>query len=447
MQNVQIGYVRRNLKWLNINKMSTTILQGLLTKRNKAHEDAKAIHELAQQENRDITPDEQIQFDKAFADMESYDKQLKQQERMANLEDYSGMETEKRIGFGGSEDTSQGGKPEARSHDLVERDYQVAFEKNYFRSSRRVIEDSDFEKHLPKELRVAQVVGTENIGGYLVPEEWANRIIKVMSYYGPMLEAGNLFITSTGRKLNIPTEDTTSQKGAIIAEDTADSIELVNWGTLAYEAYMYTSKIIPISLELLQDNDYDVESRVIMAAGERIGRILNEHFTTGLGPGSDQPEGVVTGSTDSGLGIAANTLTVDMLIDLEHSVDRAYRMGPKVAWMFNDKTLAELKKLSLGNTTAGYPLWVPSLRVGEPDQILGYRYWVNNEMDDMSTITNAPVLFGDFGKYGIRQARGINLRRTTERYWEKRVVAYNAIARFDARVEDADAIKYLTVTS
>jgi len=418
--------------------MNKTILQGLLDKRNKAHADAQEIHQLANTEDRVLTSDEQEKFDKAYSDMESYDKQLKQQERMSSLKDYSGMDTDRGVEFGGSE-------PEKRTKEVIQKDYQKAFEEHYFRSKRRVVEDSDFEEHLPKELRAAQVVGTDNVGGYLVPEEWANRIIKIMSYFGPMLEAGNLFTTTKGNKFHIPTEDTTSQKGAIISEDTADTIELVNWGTLAYEAYMYTSKIIPISLEALQDNDYDVESRVIDAAGERIGRILNEHFTTGLGSGSGEPEGVVTGATDSTLEIVANTLTVDDLIDLEHSIDRAYRMGPKVAWMFNDKTLAELKKLSLSNTTAGYPLWVPSLRVGEPDQILGHRYWVNNEMDDAATTDNIPVLFGDFAKYGIRQARGINLRRTTERYWEKRVVAYNAIARFDARLEDAKAIKYLTV--
>lgn len=428
--------------------MTKIELQVILDKRNKAHADAKEIHALAIKEDRDLTSDEQSQFDKAYLDMERYDKQLKTEERLARVEAESDMRSGG-IAFGGGNPggDANGGTPNAekRTKDAIERDYQKVFTEHYFRSRRSVIEDTDLEPHMPKELRVAQKVGTDNIGGYLVPEEWANRIVKIMSYYGPMMEAGNVFNTTTGADLHIPTEDTTAQKGFIIDEDVPDSEMLVNWGTMKYGAFMYSSGIIPIAFELLQDNDYDVEGRVIMAAGERIGRITNDHLTNGNG--TTQPQGIMTGSTNSGLTIVSNTLTVDALIDLEHSIDRAYRQGPKVGWMFSDGTIAELKKLSLGNTTAGYPLWVPSLKVGEPDTILGYKYWVNNEMDNMSGAGKKPVLFGDFSKYGIRQVRGISLRRTTERYWERRVIAYNAIARYDAKVEDANALKYLTVSA
>lgn len=428
-------------------------MENLLNKRNKAHADAEAIHKKANEEERDLTPDEQAAFEAAFEDFENYDKQYRQMERLANAEDYTEMDPEQRVAFGAAGIVSGGLETslEKRTREVIQAEYRKVFVETYFRSRRRVLEDDDFFRTLPKELRedleqrTAQVIGTDNIGGYLVPEEWAARIIETMKYYGPMLEAGNVFNTANGRPLNIPTEDITNQKGAIIAEDIADSEQLVNWGTKDYGAYMYTSKIIPISLELLQDNDYDVESRVINAAGERIGRILNEHFTTGTGSG--QPQGIVTGAGNSSITMVKDVLTIDALLGLEHSVDRAYRSRPKTGWMFHDSTLLALKKLSFSTTNLGFPLWMPSARVGAPDTILGYRYWINNDMQDISTEDQWPILFGDMDAYGIRQVRGINLRRTTERYWERRVVAYNAIARYDALVEDQNAIKKIKTTN
>lgn len=419
--------------------MSTTILTKLLDKRNKAHADAQEIHRIAVEEDRDLTPDEKEKFDRAFSDMERYDDLLKKQERLANLDDYSDIDTDSQVRFG----VGQPDEPrEKRSKEEIQRDYESVFENELMRGGYGTGYAKRFMEKMPRELRTSQNVGTPADGGYLVPEEWQNRIVESMKYYGPMLEAGRVFNTSTGAELHVPTHDATSEKGIIIGEDTQDTIQKTAFNEIKFGAFMYSSKIIPISYELLQDAAYDVVGVVIQTAASRISRKLNEDLT--IGAGTTMPFGVVTKATDSSVTLTANTITADKLVDLEHSVDPAYRKAPTSAFMFNDSTLAAIKKLSYGSND-DRPLWLPSVRVGEPDTILGYRYWINNEMDDLDTAANKAVLFGDFNKYEIRRVLGMTLRRSDDFYFDYRKIAFNMIARFDANLVDTAAIKYMAV--
>src|SRR5689334_1973561 len=104
-----------------------------------------------------------------------------------------------------------------------------------------------------------------------------------------------------------------------------------------------------------------------MAKVERFGRITNTHFTTG--DGVSKPSGVMTEATLGVTAASATEFTADEVIDLEHSVDPAYRRSAR--WMMNDDSLKILKKLK---DTAGRNLWMASPADGEPDTTLGHPY-------------------------------------------------------------------------
>src|SRR3546814_11896145 len=75
------------------------------------------------------------------------------------------------------------------------------------------------------------------------------------------------------------------------------------------------------------DSSIDGESFVRSRLGTLLGRITNKHCTTGTG--GSQPNGLITAATVGKTGTTGQTLTViyDDLVDLEHSVDPAYREG------------------------------------------------------------------------------------------------------------------------
>jgi len=284
-----------------------------------------------------------------------------------------------------------------------------------------------------------QVSSTAAAGGYLSPEEWGNYVIESMKAYGGMLQACTVMNTKSGDTLHLPTENVTSQLGDIIGQGVADDISDTTWGELTWLAYTYTSKIILIANELYAEEDaYNILQRVGNICASRIGRKQNLDLTTGAG--TTEPRGITIDAALGKTGASATAVTRSELLDLIHSVDPAYRIGPKVGFMFNDATLAAIRKLSIGSGD-DRPLWVPSMREGAPSTIEGMPYWINQDMATMAT-TAKSILFGDFSKYIIRQVRGLTLSRSTERYFERRSVGYFATIRMDGRLSDTAAVKH-----
>jgi HK97 family phage major capsid protein len=172
-------------------------------------------------------------------------------------------------------------------------------------------------------------VGTGAAGGYTVPPEFRDIMVETMKWYGPMLAEAEVITTDSGAQLPWPTNDDTANVGAILAENTAMSEQDVTIGTANIDAYMYTSKLVRASYQLMQDNP-NFARWLARKLGERIGRIWNQHFTTGTG--TSQPDGIVTGATVGATGTGSfatlGGFSYDTIIDLEESLDPAYGGGP-----------------------------------------------------------------------------------------------------------------------
>ena len=274
-------------------------------------------------------------------------------------------------------------------------------------------------------------VAVPTAGGFGVADEDMAGIETAMKFYGGMRQAGcTVLRTTTGADLPVPTVDDTSNTGEQLGENTVVSEQDVTMGQKVLRAYIYSSKLVRVSYALLQDASFPIETWLNERLGERLGRITNQKFTTGSGAAT--PEGVVTGSTYCGTTTASATaITWDELVDLELSVDRAYRQRSK--YMFSDATLKLLKKQVDGISR---PLWVPGIAVREPDTINGYPYVINSDM--ASPIASAKaVLYGDFEAYWIRDVTDITLVRLTERYADYLQVGFMAFSRHDGQLIDA----------
>jgi len=278
---------------------------------------------------------------------------------------------------------------------------------------------------------------TTTEGGYTIPEGFSGELEKMMAYYGGMLEAARIFPTASGNAIPWPTLDDTANKGKLLGEGgdaTTDANDMV-FGTKTLNAYKFSSDLLLVSSELLQDSAFNFDQVLGEALAERIGRILNQYLTTGTG--SSQPHGVVTASA-KGADAAAAAITFDNLIDLFHGVNSVYRRNG--IWMFNDNTLKALRKLKDGENR--YVWQMGDVRTGEPATLLGKPYIVNDDMADIGAAAKS-VIFGDFSKYIIRRVNGIALKRADERYVETDQVAFVAFARYDGELINTNAVKHL----
>lgn len=383
--------------------------------------EARGILNKAEAEKREVTGDELAQYN---ARMDDSDKMLAVIEREERL---SAAEIEMGKGINAPE------KPEG-VEDRGEQPAVIATEgyAKAFRSWMRggLAGCSDSERSvLAQAERRDNVVGTNSLGGFTVPQGFSFNLGEAMKAFGGARAVGAEVIrTAAGNVIPWPSNDDTANVGAIVAEGAAATAQDLAFTSVNINAYMYESKTILVSYEMLADSAFDIPGLVQNRAATRIGRITNTHFTVGTGTG--QPQGMVTAASTGKTGTTGQTTSViyDDLVDLEHSVDPAYR-AQGARWMFHDQTLKVIKKLK---DTQGRPLWLPGIAVREPDTILSYPYTINQDMPVMAANAKS-ILFGNFFDYKIRDVMDVTLYRIVDKYIENRKVGFIAYSRHDGR--------------
>jgi len=383
-------------------------------------------------ENRILSADEQEQFDKASAEFDNYSREIDRKSKLDTLVTLDAPDINVReLANQAVNATQQPNKPS----------YTDTFWRYIKHGGQELTrEQRDLLRHF--ETRGDNIITTTTAGttygGYNIPEEFSGELYMSMKAFGGMLQASRIWNSVRGGVMNWPTLDDTSASGEWLTEGNAITINDMTFSRKQFNAYT-VGTLVKLSIEFLQDEDVSfVQSELVGLFGNRLGRTLNEAFTTGNG--SNKPTGFVTDAA-SGVVAASGSLTRDNLVDLIHSVDPAYRRGPSVAFMMNDSTLANIKKLAFGSAD-DRPLWQVSIREGEPDRLEGFPYVINQDMASIGT-GNVSVAYGDWSKYIIRQVATPSIIRLDERYMDELTVGFIMYARYDGKLIDTAAIKEL----
>lgn len=396
-------------------------MDKLIAKRAQLWEQMQALQARATDEDRPLSAEEREQWDRMEADMRGISEDIERFERSARLE---------AVGVTPQNDTREDGE-EADTR----ADYDRAFERfvrygmgRLTPEEQRLMEQGYVEER-------AQGAGTDTAGGYTVPETMLNKITDTMKAYGGLAAIVGGFTTDSGNPLNWPTSDETSAVGEILGENTQAAEDDITFGTNTLGAYTYSSKVTRVSLQLIQDSGLDIEAFVGRKLGQRLGRITAQHIANGTGSG--QPQGVSAAAAGvTGAVSATPAITWDNLIDLEHSVDPAYRTNARYA--FNDAALAVLRKTK---DSQNRPLWQPSLTAGVESTINGRPYTIDNGLPAPAAGAKS-VFFGDFtAGYVLRRVNGGQLLRLSERYADFLQVGFLAFLRLDGKLDDTSAIR------
>lgn len=405
-------------------------ISELRSKQEQLVADARA----ALAEINDDTPEARAtelneQHDRAMAEYDRIEARIGREQKLAEREAELNAADDRRPN--GEDRSVNGGRQEDAA------DVRAAAFRSYLRHG---LDDMPAEQRkIVREMR-AQGVGTDSKGGYLVPEGFMAELVKSLKAWGPMLDPGitRQLTTTTGNSIPWPTMDDTSNEGALIGENTQVTESELAFGTKTLDAYKYTSGVVLVSAELLQDSAIDVEGTVRAAMAERIGRIGNRHLT--VGTGSNQPNGIVTAATAVTGVAAAAAITFDNLIDLFHAVDPAYRDDPSTRWMFNDGTLKALRKI---RDAEDRYVWQPAdVRTGAPATILEKPYSINQAVAAIGA-SNKSVVFGAFNRYVVRMVREFAIRRLVERYADYDQTGFIGFTRLDGELLDTAAVKTL----
>lgn len=366
------------------------------------------------------------QFDTMMAQADKLKAEIDKMERLDTVEASLSDRLERRAGLDGISTDEAAAQAAAEG---------AAF-RAYMRGGFSAMSEEQRALATPR-FQAAQGTGAGTSGGYTVPEGFYGQLISAELAFGGMIEAAFVFDTDTGNPLPIPTDNDTANEGVIIGENTQATEQDVTFGATTLNAHTYSSKLVRVANQLLQDSAFNLEAFLASKLGTRLARVQNRHTT--VGSGASQPTGAVNASTLGVTAASASAIAADELIDLEHSVDPAYRMNAR--YMMADSTLKAIKKLKDGE---GRYLWTSGLAFKEPDSINGHRYVINQHMAAIGT-GNKPMLFGDFTKYWIRRVRGVQVLRLTERYADYNQTGFLAFQRLDGNLIDAgtNPIKHL----
>lgn len=378
--------------------------------------------------------------DKIMADLDKLDAQIAREQKLA--------EAEQRQEEIRRQQRPNPGDGEARGADDPDKpmEYREAFHRwvqvGGDMSSLSDEERAALRQGANPEARAQTTTGSGGAaGGYTVPTELSNQLIRSMAAWGPMYDEDvcTVITTSSGHPIDIPTINDTAvavaqhtEAGSVTDDGGVDA----TFGKKTLNAFAYDTEWVRFSWELAQDSIFNFETLLGSLLGERLGRRANLELTVGDGDGD--PNGIVTASSKGKDAAAAAAVTYDEIIDLVHSVDPAYRGSPKARFMFNDLTLGALRKLKDGE---GRYIWtMGDVQQGVPGNILGYRYSVNQAMANVATGQKS-IVFGDFGKYFVRKVGGIVMFVARERFAPD--VGLLGLVRLDGELGDTAAVKHL----
>lgn len=407
-------------------------LNKLVEEQNKLWTRMQDIQRAAEEDGRDWTAEERTNWDAANERLDVVSGDIDRLERSAKLEsaDY----------FRGNPGGATG---EVETPEKVEeqrsRDYERAFG-SYLRHGMERLDTEQRQLLLANQASPEQRfqgVGTTTTGGFLVPPGYRQVLSETMKAYGGLINHANVITTSTGNPLQWPANDDTGNVGSILAEGSQVTELAVALASRTLGAYTYTSRLVLVSLQLLQDSAFDLDTWLPKKLGQRLGRGIAAHLIAGTGTG--QPTGITTNVVTGKTGATGQTLTViyDDLVDLEHSLDPAYR-GPNCRYLMNDATLKVVRKLK---DMQGRPLWVPVPAPGFTAQINGWPYTIDQGMPVPGANAKS-ILFGDFNLgFIVRQVLDVQMVRLTERFADFLQVGFFGFQRLDAAPDDPAAVK------
>lgn len=356
---------------------------------------AKETRELVEKHNGEWKDEHQAKYDQGIAELDDIKAQMTRLEK--TLEATADANAEGKINEAKEKNIRAAGK------DLFDK---------YIRGGDKALSAQDWA-----DVRATMSTTTTTEGGYTVPTDVASQINDVLKAYGGVRSVANVISSSMGNDINFPTSDGTSEVGELIGQNTTATAADPSFGVVTLSTYKFSSKVVAVPYELLQDSNADIVAFIAKRLGDRLGRVTNTYFTTGTG--TSQPNGVVTAAASGKVGTTGQTTSVivDDLIDLVHSIDPAYRAG-NCKFMMNDASLKVIRKLK---DSQQRPVFLPGyegLGGAMGDTLLGYDVVINQDVATMAANAKS-ILFGDFSRYTIRDVMGMTLFRFEDSAYAK----------------------------
>jgi HK97 family phage major capsid protein len=261
-----------------------------------------------------------------------------------------------------------------------------------------------------------------------VGQSFYDQVFEIAQLVGPMLTTSEIFNTTSGENLVIPTVTATSTSGSVAAAGTiSESNPTFSSITLGAEKY---GALVQVAQELVSDAGFNITSYIAQQLGTSLGLKVNDVLTTKLSAAAGS---VVTGGTG-----VSGAASYENLIDLVYGIADGARVLPSLGFMMGKSAIAAARKLKDG---AGNYIWTDSAVPGQPATLLGYSVFENPNLAAVGTGAKS-VLFGHLPSFKVRVAGGMRVDQSADFAFNTDTVTYRGLMRVDGGLTHATHIGY-----
>jgi len=390
--------------------MTMSNILALREKRNKVWNAAKEFLDNKRGTDGMVSAEAAAEYDKMEADMVALGKEIERLERQAAYDLEMSKPTSQPV-------TNTPTTPDVPKNARDSKEYK-----------------EDFAYAMRGRNAVHNVLSTapDSDGGYLVPLEFERRIVKGLDENNVIRRIARVISTGAERKIPIAGDKAIARW---TPENAPIQETMMTFTQKSLDAYKL-STLVRVSMELLQDSMFDLESYIADDFGRAFGIAEEESFC--IGDGVEKPTGIFRETGGATIGVTAgNAICTDNLIDLIYALKSPYRRN--AVFLMRDITVSMIRKLKDQN---GQYLWQPSVQAGEPDRLLGYRLYTSPYVPTVAPGA-LPVAFGDFAHYWIGDRMGRTVQRLNELFAGNGQIGFLSNQRVDGKVILAEGIQLL----
>lgn len=377
----------------------------LREKRAGLIQQARQILERAEGEKRDLTAEESEQWSRLLNNADALRQQIEREERQAALEMELGQSQQPPVHTRtAGEQGGNGQQSDAERRMAAFRRFLPAWITR------------DFSRLSEQELRALQA-DLDASGGYLrPPEQFVNQLIKMVDDQTFIRQWATVYQVTNAESLGVPTLEADPADANWTTElATGSEDSTMSFGKRELHPHPL-AKRIKISRTLLRAVP-DVEALVRDRLAYKFAITFEKACLTGTG--AQQPLGVFVASNngistgrDVSEGNTATEIRFDGLIEAKYTLKGQY--WPRARWLFHRDGIKQIAKLKNGE---GQYIWSESVRVGEPDRILGIPAFMSEYAPNTFTASQYVGILGDFAAgYWIADAQGFELQTLFELY-------------------------------
>lgn len=275
------------------------------------------------------------------------------------------------------------------------------------------------------------------------PVTFADFVVEALVEGNPIYDGATKIRTADVRNITVPVVAGTAPTAAFVSQGGTISASDPVFSNVTLGAYA-AAVLTLASRELVDSAGFNLVEYVGRAAGRQIAYLAGSACT--LGTGTVQPTGFISALNTAGAlttAVKGGTATATFF-DLTDAVAALYAIGPsyrnaQTAWHMSTSAVKKARNFQDLN---GQFVWQAAPAAGQPETLLGYRVRENVHLAAVGSASKSVAIIHE-PSYYIREAGGVEVATSAERYFELNSIGIRSIYHVDGALPDTAAGRIL----